>query len=208
MLLLLVACCLTNLADVAPGPGLPDGWDLRRVRGRPAPTYAVTSEAALRVAGAGAVGYAVYELPDRLAPEDGVLTWRWRTATPLPDADLRHRRRDDSPVRLLVAFSDRRTLFYTWGRAERADEWFASWTGSSRIVWVLRDAADADGAWHEERRDPFADYRTAFGRDPPAIVAVGIVQDTDDLGHPASAEVADLAWIPSARDQGARPHDR
>ncbi|MDH3458748.1 MAG: DUF3047 domain-containing protein [Gemmatimonadota bacterium] len=199
MLLLLVACCLTNLADVAPGPGLPDGWDLRRVRGRPAPTYAVTEEAALRVTGAGAVGYAVFELPDRLPPEDGVLTWRWRTATPLPDADLRDRRRDDSPVRVLVVFRDRRTLFYTWGRAERPGEWFASWTGSTRMVWVLRDVTDADGGWCEERRNPFTDYRTAFDRDPPAIVAVGIVQDSDNLGHPASAEVADLSWTPVAR---------
>ncbi len=199
MLPLLVACCLTNLADVQPGPGLPDGWDLRRARGRPAPVYAVTDEAALHVEGAGAVGYAVFELPERLPPATGVLTWRWRTATALPGADLRDRRRDDSPVRVLVVFRDRRTLFYTWAGAERVDEWFASWTGSSRIVWVLRTANDADGTWHAERRDPFADYRTAFGRDPPAVVAVGIVQDTDNLGHPASAEVADLAWTPEPR---------
>ncbi len=199
MLPLLVACCLTNLADVAPGPGLPDGWDLRRARGRPTPAYAVTDEAALHVEGAGAVGYAVYELPERLQPEDGAFTWRWRTATPLPDADLRDRRRDDSPVRVLVVFRDRRTLFYTWGAAERPNEWFASWTASSRMVWVLRNASDADGAWREERRDPFADYRTAFGRAPPAIVAVGVVHDTDDLGQPAWADVADLAWAPEAR---------
>src|SRR3989475_7740400 len=47
----------------------------------------------------------------------------------------------------------------------------------SRLVVVCRRAADADGSWHLERRDPFADYRRAFNRAPHPIVAVGVAAE-------------------------------
>ncbi len=197
-LTLLLCCAITNLAEVPPGPGLPDGWDLRGVRGAPKPRFAVTEDGALRVEGTRAAGFAIFELEDEVGPETGALTWRWRTDTALEGADLRDRRRDDSPIRLMVAFEDRRMLFYSWGMTELAGEWFESWTGSERIVIVLRNAVDADGAWRSEQRDPFADYRSAFGREPSPIVAVGLVQDTEQLGGKAWAEVGEIAWAPGS----------
>lgn len=195
--LLATVCCLTNLPGTAPGAGLPDGWDLRGARGAPRPVFSVLPDGVLRVEGDGAVGFATYELPDDIRPEPGTLSWRWRTAASLPEADLRDRERDDSPIRLLVVFRDRRMLFYTWGASERPGDWFASWTGDDRIVWVLRTAVDADGAWREDARDPFLDYRTAFDRDPPPIVAVGVVQDADQLGRNVWAEVMRIEWVPA-----------
>jgi hypothetical protein len=195
---ILVCCAITNLAEIPPGPGLPDGWELRGVRGAPKPELAVTDDGALRMEGVGAAGFAVFELDHRIAPAAGALTWRWRTATPLAQADLRSRSRDDSPARVMVVFEDRRMVFYSWGATDRVGEWFQSWTGSDRIVIVLRRAVDADGAWHTERRDPFADYRMAFERDPPAVAAVGVVQDTDQLEAEAWSEVADISWTPDS----------
>jgi hypothetical protein len=113
------------------------------VRGAPKPAFQVLDGGVLRVEGTGAAGFAVYELAEQIRPEPGTLSWRWRTGTPIDGADLRHRDADDSPVRLLVVFRDRRMLFYTWGNAEATGAWFASWTGDDRIVWVLRTAAEA-----------------------------------------------------------------
>jgi hypothetical protein len=196
--LLLAACCLTNLPDTPSGPGLPPDWDLRGVRGAPKPAFQVLDGGVLRVEGTGAAGFAVYELAEQIRPEPGTLSWRWRTGTPIDGADLRHRDADDSPVRLLVVFRDRRMLFYTWGNAEATGAWFASWTGDDRIVWVLRTAAEADGNWRQDARDPFLDYRTAFNRDPVPIAAVGVVQDTEQLEAVGWAEVQRLDWIPTA----------
>lgn len=195
---LLLCCAITNLADVPPGPGVPDGWELRGVRGAPKPQVAVTADGVLRMEGTGAAGFAVFELDQQIAPATGALTWRWRTATPLSGADLRSRTRDDSPARVMVVFDDRRMLFYSWGATNGVGEWFESWTGSDRVVIVLRQAADADGAWHAERRDPFADYRMVFERDAPPIAAVGVVQDTDQLADAAWTEVADIQWAPDS----------
>jgi hypothetical protein len=195
MLPFLMLCCLTNLADASPGAGLPDGWELQRVRGVSPPWYSVTSDGALRVEGKNAAGFAFYQLPQLLHSSEGTLTWEWRTATPLAGADLRARDQDDSPVRVMVMFSDRRMLFYSWGGgANKSGDSFESWTGASRMVWVLREVGDADGQWRLERRDPFADYAHAFGGSAPAMVAVGIVQDTDQLREAAEAEVKSLDW--------------
>jgi hypothetical protein len=189
-----VICCLTNLGNVAPGPGLPDDWILRRVRGVDPPGFSVTQEGALRLESEGAAGFAFYEISKGIRPRAGILSWKWRSWTPLPDARLEDRDRDDSPVRVAVLFQDRRVLFYTWGNEEPRGHSFESWTGSSRFVIVLRSSSDADGDWYTEQRDPFEDYRQAFERDPPYILAVGIVQDTDQLGSEAMAEVMELDW--------------
>jgi hypothetical protein len=61
-------------------------------------------------------------------------------------------------------------------------------------VLVLERGEDADGSWHLERRDPFADYQLVFHRAPRALVAAGVGVDTGHLGGHARAEVGDLTW--------------
>jgi len=196
---LLALQVLTNLAVAPPGPGLPAGWRLDHPKGVGAATFLVTAERALRVETNSGAGFATYRLHRALRPETGVLTWRWRTATPLPDAALHEREHDDSPARVLVAFDDGRMIYYTWGNREPVGDTFRSWTSGARLVIVCRRAADADGSWHLERRDPFADYRRAFDRAPHPIVAVGVAADTDMLHTRTVAEVADLVWEPGGR---------
>jgi DUF3047 family protein len=192
---LLALQALTNLSLAPPGPGLPSGWALQRVKGAAAPAFAVTGAHTLRIdAAAAAAGFASFRLRARLEPQAGTLSWQWRTATPLHGAALRQRARDDAPARVFLVFADGRMLFYSWGNREGRGEHFLSWTGASRGVLVLEGAEDADGSWHMERRDPFADYRLVFDRAPRAIVAVGMSADTDQLKDHAVAEVSELSW--------------
>src|SRR3989441_11791640 len=61
---------------------------------------------------------------------------------------------------LMIRRPPRSTLFpYTtlFRSRESRGEHFLSWTGANRGVLVLEGADDADGSWHMERRDPFAD---------------------------------------------------
>ena len=101
-------------------------------------------------------------------------------------------------MRIFVQFADGRMILYTWGNAEGRGEAFLSPTSQLRAVVVLERAEDADGSWHVERRDPFADYRRVFNRAPKAIVAVGVATDTDQIGGRAVAEVGDVEWQPGA----------
>lgn len=164
--------------------------------GHSPPAFAVRDGHRLRIASDGGAGFAIYRLRAPLPPGRGTIVWEWRTGTPAREADLRRRERDDAPVRLFVAFADGRALFYTWGNREQPGESFPSWTDRRRAVLVMRNAAHADGSWHAERRDPFADYRRAFDRAPVAIVAVGVGADMDMLGASSVAELRGLAWEP------------
>jgi len=191
---------LTNLSLASAGPGLPPGWALQRTKGVQPPSFEVTRARTLRIDVLAGAGFARYRLRAPLLPRAGALTWRWRTGTPLRDAALRQRTRDDAPVRVYVVFDDGRMLLYTWGNKEGRGERFLSGTGPSRAVIVLERAEDADGSWHMERRDPFADYRVAFNRASRALVAVGAGADTHRLKGRAVAEVSELTW-----ELGARP---
>jgi len=193
---LLALQVLTNLAIVPMGAGVPRGWTLLRVRGVEAPQFRVTGGHALRVEARRAAGGARFRLRAPLQPPTvhaGTLTWRWRTDTPIRGATLRVRARDDAPVRVVVSFDDGRSLAYSWGNAEGRGE---SWVSGLRAVVVLEHAGDADGSWHVEGRDPFADYRRLFNRAPRPMVTVGVSADTDQLGSRAVAEAGDFEWEP------------
>jgi len=185
---------LTTLSLAPARPGLPSGWKLQRIKGAEPPSFAVTRAHTLRIEAPARAGLASFRLRRPLRPQPGHLTWQWRTSTPLRTAALRQRTRDDAPVRVFVTFEDGRILFYSWGNKEGRRERFLSSTGGTRGVMVLQRADDADGSWHMERRDPFADYRLVFNRAPKAIVAVGVGADTDQLKGRAVAEVSELTW--------------
>ena len=190
---------LTNLTIVPMGPGLPTGWRLTRIQGVEPPAFRVTSSHALRVTATGQAGTATYRLrtPLRAPPStsrSGALTWRWRAETPLRGADLKRKAGDDSPMRVVVTFQDGRVIAYSWGNREGRGESFASWAGRNRMVVVLQRAEDADGSWHVERRDPFADYRRLWNNAAKPIVSVGVSADTDGLKVRAAAEIGDLTW--------------
>ncbi|HEU5262131.1 MAG TPA: DUF3047 domain-containing protein [Gemmatimonadales bacterium] len=188
---------LTTISLAPAGPGLPRGWKLQRTRGAEPPSFAVTRAHRLRIEAADRAGIASFPLRRPLRPQPGRLTWQWRTGTPLPTAVLRQRTRDDAPVRVFVTFEDGWVLSYSWGNKESREE---RWRSGSRGVIVLQRGDDADGSWHMERRDPFADYRLVFNRAPKAIVAVGVGADTDQLSGRAVAEVSELTW-----EAGGRP---
>ncbi len=191
---LLLLQTITNLYSAHPGPGLPDRWSLTRIRHVEPPSFSVTSGHTVRVEANAQAGFASHRLRVPLRPASGTLTWKWRTGTPLSDARLHSRERDDSPVRVFLLFDDGRMIYYTWGNAEPIGDTFHIWTGASRAVMVLRRAEDANGSWYMESRDPFEDYRRAFKHAAHPIVAVGIGADTDQLHDHTIAEVGEMVW--------------
>lgn len=195
---LLLAQTLTNLMIVPAGPGLPSGWRLNRLQGVEPPAYEVTPSHTLRIVAQAQAGTATFRLRTAIRPPPstraGALTWRWRAGTPLRGADLKRRAGDDSPIRVVVTFQDGRTIAYAWGNRESRNESFASWAGRNRMIVVLQRAADADGSWHVERRDPFSDYRRLWNNAPKPIVSVGVGSDSDALKVRAAAEIGDITW--------------
>jgi hypothetical protein len=139
------------------------------------------------------------------------LTWQWRVDRVLTTADLTRKDADDFAARVYVMFDypterlayfDRlkarlartiydselplATLCYVWDNRQPRDAVFRSvYTDRVRLI-VLRNAQDHTGRWVEETRDLAADFRRAFGDDPPPLIGIAFAADTDNTGEHAT----------------------
>ena len=134
-----------------------------------------------------------------------LITWRWKVPTLIESADNTRSGLEDSPVRIVVAFEgdiahlpalDRiafaqfraltkrelpyATLMYIWENRQPRDTVIRNRITSRVRMIVAESGAGRVGEWREETRDLVADYRAAFGGDPPPVKWVGIMTDSDN----------------------------
>jgi hypothetical protein len=64
------------------------------------------------------------------------------------------------------------------------------------MVRVLRPAGTPTGRWFEERVDLAADWRAAFGGEPPPLQELVIGTDVDDTGSRLDARVEEIRFGP------------
>jgi hypothetical protein len=151
-----------------------------------------------------------------------ILTWRWKVDGVVPGSDPSSKAGDDYAARIYIAFRFepehvpllRRLKFraaqlllpelpygalnYIWATAIPAGTTVDSaYAGDFvKLIAVQSGAGDA-GRWIEERRDVLADYRAAFGSEPPPVEGVAIMTDTDNTGASASAWYGDIRFLPA-----------
>lgn len=152
-----------------------------------------------------------------------LLRWRWQVTNLIDQSDVRRKDGDDYPARLYITFeydpertSLSQRLQYRLGRLLFGDIPIAAisyiwetrtpvgailpsaYTGRTQMI-VVESGPEHVGQWVAEERDVFADYRRAFGAEPPAVNAVAIMTDTDNTGASATAFYGDIEFR-------ARPH--
>jgi len=59
---------------------------------------------------------------------------------------------------------------------------------------VAESGAARLGRWIDYQRDVVADYRKAFGAEPPAVKGVVVSTDTDNTGEAAEAYYGDVVF--------------
>ncbi len=150
-----------------------------------------------------------------------ILRWRWKVQNVLEKGDVTRRSGDDYAARIYIAFEyDPRTrsfverlkhrlarlrygdvpgraLNYIWANREPRNKVYPNpspFTDFSRLL-VCRSAADRLRTWYEEERNLYEDYKLAFGSEPPLVVAIGIMTDTDNTGESAVAYYGDIALM-------------
>jgi len=137
--------------------------------------------------------------------EMGKLRFSWKVPALIEGADLTQRDGDDSPVRVVLAFEGDRssfsaknamlselaraltgeelpyaTLMYVWGN-HRAPGSIIINPRTDRIrKLVLESGPSQLNRWLDYERDIRADYEKAFGEAPGALLAIGIMTDTDN----------------------------
>ena len=148
-----------------------------------------------------------------------VIEWRWKILNLLTKSDIATKQGDDYPARVYVLFDyDIRklpfsvrarirmarlygadiplaALCYVWdGKAAVGTSVWSAYTDRVRVIVAESGGANL-GKWVTIRRDVAADFRAAFGEDPPAISGVVLATDTDNTGESATAFYGDIRFL-------------
>ena len=159
----------------------------------------------------------------RVSVEPGdslLLRWRWKVSNVYEQGNARKKEGDDYPARIYVAFefepdeagfferAKRKTvevvfgeelpgnaLNYIWANRLPVGEIVANpFTDTTMMVAVNSGTANT-GEWVTVERDIVADYRKAFDREPPKLVGVAIMSDSDNTGASATAWYGDVRLV-------------
>jgi len=219
VLLLTLAPAMTH-AVIAPELEA-EGWRELPNPNKKENVFSLTPEGAIEVVSNDTVS-TLYEPVEVDIDERPILSWRWRVDEPAPATNLSVKGQDDCSLAVYVGFPFdpeqasfferlKRPLVESWvgddapgrvlryvfcGRHERGEVVESPYLGSAGVIKVLRPADSPTGVWFEERVDLAADYREAFGEEPPDPTQLAIQADTDNTHSSSRAYIADLAFVP------------
>jgi hypothetical protein len=211
-----------RFSALRPGAALPPEYQPYTFEGRPRHTeYALVSDSGrtvLRARAEGSTSGIIREL--RVEPAmHPILAWRWKVTRVLEKSDLATKEGDDFPARLYVTFdldpsvlslgerlqiglarlvygpkTPVAALCYVWDSRARAGTVVPNaYTDRVRMVVVESGAANL-GRWMAYERDVAADFRAAFGLEPPAVSSVIVSTDTDNTGEFAETYYGDAEF--------------
>jgi hypothetical protein len=150
------------------------------------------------------------------------LRWRWRVENVYTKGDATKKAGDDYPIRLYVMFEyDPKTapagkrfkygfakavygeyppdsgVSYVWESRESPAAFVVSPYTGSMMMYLKEKGAAKVGQWVEEEADVLADYRKAFGKDPPRTASLAVMNDSDNTGE---RSVSFIDWIEITRE--------
>jgi hypothetical protein len=209
----------------AAGGPLPEGWLPLTFRHIPEHTrYTLVRDAeagvVVKAQARGSASGLIHAL-DLPATQRPRLTWSWKAATLIAAGDVRRKEGDDYPARIYVSFkysperlsilerakyTAARILYgeypphaglnYIWdARAAVGTVAPNPFTDRVRMI-VVESGPERLGRWLAYERDIVADYRQAFGEDPPPIAGVALMTDADNTGEEVVAYYGDIALSP------------
>lgn len=213
----------SRFSQSGPGEALPSGWLRVPFSDRKKPTrYALVDDGGLSVLHAQADGSVSFVLRDggldlRSNP---VMRWRWRVGTVPRGADIKVAARDDAAARIVLLFdgdqnklplSERlklklasrlsgrempyATLMYV-ATPSAALGSFVRHPSTGRVQAVVATKITGPGGWIDVQRNVLADYRLAFGEEPGALIAYGVMSDSDNTASKAQAWYGDIRFVP------------
>lgn len=191
----------------------PTVFELKRQDGRDA--VRATSQASM----------SVLRKPLRVEPADlGRLAFSWRVSEFPDEADMGDRALEDAAARVVLVFEGDRSGFSS--RNAQLSEMLHTFTGEPlpyatlMYVWcnlrpvgtvilnprtdrvrklVVQSGTAEAGRWLDYQRDIRADYITAFGKPPGALLGIAFMTDSDNTGGSALAWYGEPRLLPLAK---------
>ncbi len=203
------------------GAALPDGWKPLTFPKVPKHTvYTVVKDGdTIVVRAASNASASGLTKETRIDPREyPIVRWRWKVENLFKAADITTKEGDDYPARLYVTFEydpDKvgfgkkakykagKLIFgdipiaainYVWDmKAPQGLFIDNAYTDFAKMV-VLRSGPQGVGAWVEEERNIYEDYKKAFDSEPPMINGVAIMSDADNTKEAAVAYFGDIIF--------------
>lgn len=208
------------------GSPLPDGWKpltFKKVERHT--TYEVVRDGATPVVKAVSEASASGLTKEvAINPQEyPIVRWRWKVENLLQKSNVNRKDGDDYPARLYITFayepdkvSFGKKLKYKAGQALFGDIPIGAlnyiWDEKSPVgtivdnaftdfakMIVVESGAQRIGSWVEEERNVYADYKAAFGEEPPTINGVAIMSDTDNTKERAVAYYGDIVFAKASK---------
>jgi hypothetical protein len=157
-----------------------------------------------------------------------ILHWQWKISHVLADADNQVVGKEDSPVRIVLAFDgdksrlapkDRRAsalvksvtgrdlpyaqLAYFWSPRLPVGTVFPHPHSERTQMVVATSGSEQAGRWVALSRNVAEDFRRAFGEEPGPLIEVGVLTDTDDTGASVDAWYGDIGFAAASRSSGS-----
>jgi hypothetical protein len=212
---------ISPFSAMPPGTAFPTGWNPSSVAGVSTSTrYAMVDDGGRTVLRADAARSASGLTNGiRVNPADWpLLKWSWKVSGTIPGGKAGTRDGDDYPARLYVMFDlplDRltftertkmriaralhgpelpaATLCYVWDTGTAAGSIVPSAYTSRVQMIVVESGTGRVGQWVTFERDLQADFRKAFGQEPPAVSGIAVAADTDNTGGSVTAYFGDIS---------------
>jgi hypothetical protein len=113
-----------------------------------------------------------------------ILSWRWKIDQIPKGGGETDKKNFDHTARLFVAFKSRlgppRTINYVWADKTPVGKTFHHPSSNRSRFIVLASGNDKAGQWISYRRDLLGDWKLLFrDDDPPEIVGIGLMTDSD-----------------------------
>ena len=141
------------------------------------------------------------------------LAWEWRVDELLAEEALEHRRGSDASARVYVYFDtgglpwQRRNIDYVWSAHLPVGMILDSAYSSASKIIVAESGREHLGQWRTVTRNLREDYQRCFGADPPLVLAIGLMTDSDNTQGETLAYFDELRISrerPSVVSQAAR----
>ncbi len=198
--------------------GLPAGWEplaFRRIH--TGTTYRLDEEEqAVKAVSMGGAS-AIFKKVDINLKDFPILHWRWKVSNTLQAGDARSKEGDDYAARVYVTFSykpHKATFFdklkykalktvyraeppgtalnYIWANKLPVGEAVANSYTERAMMVAIRSGPDDVGQWFNESRNVYEDYLNLFGQEPPRVIGIALMTDTDNTGESATAWYDDI----------------
>lgn len=144
-----------------------------------------------------------------------IIKWRWKVSNIFQAGDEKKKSGDDYPLRIYVVFKynpanagvlekaqyaaakliygeypPHSSLNYIWANKKYPENILPNtYTAKAQMI-LLQKGPDRTGQWIDERVNALADYRKAFGANPPVEASIAIMADSDNTGEKSRSYVA------------------